>query len=145
MLYPSLPDNVQFERPEKPPSRFPHSMVITLTASVTQGESRHFLFVAMIDVSVLYPLLFGVFILALVRKWKRPTLPYPPGPKGYPILGNVLDLNMSVPLWEDITSLTNRYGMLRSRSITVLRLTSERHGCSIPTTLGSGYGCPKQQ
>jgi len=66
----------------------------------------------MIDIFALYPLLFGVFILALVWRQKRSTLPYPPGPKGYPILGNVLDLTMGVPLWEDITSLANRYGML---------------------------------
>ena len=71
----------------------------------------------MIDIFALYPLLFGVLVLALVRKRKKPTLPYPPGPKGYPILGNVLDLTMGVPLWEDITSLANRYGMLRSRSV----------------------------
>ena len=64
----------------------------------------------MIEISVLYPLLFCLLILALVRKWKRPSLPYPPGPKGYPILGNVLDLTMTVPIWEDITSLTNSYG-----------------------------------
>ena len=69
-------------------------------------------FVPMIDISARYPLLFGVFILALVRKWKRPALPYPPGPKGYPILGNMLDLPMSDSLWEDITSLANRYGTL---------------------------------
>ena len=68
--------------------------------------------VAMIDISALYPLLFGAFVLLLVRKRKRPTLPYPPGPNGYPLLGNVLDLTISVPLWEDITSLANRYGML---------------------------------
>ena len=66
----------------------------------------------MIDISLLYPLLFCVLILALVRKWKNPTLPYPPGPKGYPILGNVLDLTTSVPIWEDMTSLANRYGTL---------------------------------
>ena len=71
----------------------------------------------MIDISVLYLLLFGVFILALVGKWKRPSSPYPPGPKGYPILGNVLDLTTSVPLWEDITSLATRYGALSSRSV----------------------------
>ena len=79
----------------------------------------------MIDISVLYPLLFGVFILAIIRKWKRPSLPYPPGPKGYPILGNALDLTTTVPIWEDITSLANSYGMLsshfvRDRSETVL-------------------------
>jgi len=64
----------------------------------------------MIDISVLYPLLFGVLILTLLRKWKRPSSPYPPGPKGYPILGNVLDLTTNVPLWEDVTSLANRHG-----------------------------------
>ena len=71
----------------------------------------------MIDISVLYPLLFCAFILALVRKWKKSSLLYPPGPKGYPILGNALDLTASVPMWEDITSLTNRHGMFRGRSI----------------------------
>jgi hypothetical protein len=72
----------------------------------------------MIDISVLYyPLPFAVFILVLVRRWKRPALQYPPGPKGYPILGNVLDLTMSVPFWEDITSLASRYGTPRSRSV----------------------------
>jgi len=65
---------------------------------------------AMIEISFLYPLLFGVLILALVWKWKRPSLPYPPGPKGYPILGNALDLNASVPIWEDIASLANHHG-----------------------------------
>jgi len=68
-------------------------------------------------ISVLYPLLFGVFVFVLVRKLKRPSLPYPPGPKGYPILGNVLDLTATIPIWEDITSLANRYGTLPSRSV----------------------------
>ena len=65
----------------------------------------------MIDTFTLYPLLFGVVILALVWKRKRSSLPYPPGPKGYPILGNALDLNLSVPIWESLMSLTSRYGM----------------------------------
>ena len=71
----------------------------------------------MIGIFALYPLLFGISILVLVRKRKRSTLPHPPGPKGYPILGNVLDLTKGVPLWEDITSLANRYCTLRSRSV----------------------------
>jgi len=71
----------------------------------------------MIDTSVLYLLLLCVSILVLARRWKRPALPYPPGPKGYPILGNILDLSMSVPIWENITSLSNRHGTLSSRSV----------------------------
>ena len=68
----------------------------------------------MIDSSTLYLPIFGLAVLALVRKWRRPSLPYPPGPKGYPILGNALDLSMSVPIWESLTSLANLYGKLKS-------------------------------
>jgi hypothetical protein len=64
----------------------------------------------MLDVSVLYPLPLCVFVFVLVRKWRKPTSPYPPGPKGYPILGNVLDLPTNVPIWESLTSLANRQG-----------------------------------
>jgi len=64
----------------------------------------------MFDVPVLGLLLFGIAVLAL-RKWKKPTLSYPPGPKGYPILGNVLDLIQDVPIWETLTSLANRHSM----------------------------------
>jgi len=71
----------------------------------------------MIYASVLLPLFLCVFILALARKWKRPALPYPPGPKGYPIFGNVLDLRMSSPIWENITALSNRHGTFQSRSV----------------------------
>ena len=63
--------------------------------------------------SALYLPLFGLVILVIVRKWKRPSLPYPPGPKGYPILGNVLDLSMSVPIWESLASLAKIYGKLK--------------------------------
>ena len=66
----------------------------------------------MIEISVLCPLLFGVLILALARKRKRPSLPYPPGPKGHPIFGNALDLDTSVSIWEDIASLANHHGTL---------------------------------
>jgi len=38
-------------------------------------------------------------------------LPNPPGPKGYPIFGNVLDLPMNAPIWESLTTLANLQGM----------------------------------
>ena len=65
----------------------------------------------MLEVPVLGLLLFCISVLAL-RKWRKPTLSYPPGPKGYPILGNVLDLPQNVPIWKTLTSLTNRHGTL---------------------------------
>lgn len=67
----------------------------------------------MTDLSTLYPLPLGLLLFFLARRWRRPALPRPPGPKGYPIIGNVLDLNLSVPIWESITSLSNRYGTPR--------------------------------
>ena len=61
----------------------------------------------MLDTILLYTLPLCIFILALARKWRKHGLPYPPGPKGYPILGNVLDLPASIPIWESLTSLAN--------------------------------------
>ena len=68
----------------------------------------------MIDSPAFYLPLFGLATLALIRKWKRPSFQYPPGPKGYPILGNILDLSTNVPIWESVTSLSKLYGTLKS-------------------------------
>jgi len=70
----------------------------------------------MLDVTVLGVLLFCISALAF-RKWRKPTSPYPPGPKGYPILGNVLDLPQNVSLWENLASLANRHGTRPSYSV----------------------------
>lgn len=67
--------------------------------------------VTMFDPSVvIYPLLLFILIFVFVGRRKKHTLPYPPGPKGYPILGNVLDLPVSVPIWENFVSLANNHG-----------------------------------
>ena len=71
----------------------------------------------MLDTFVLYALLLCVGILSLARKWKKPARPYPPGPKGYPILGNVLDLPMGVPVWESFMSLADNYSALQRRFV----------------------------
>ena len=67
----------------------------------------------MLAVSVLCSLPLCAFILVLVRRSKKFALPYPPGPKGYPILGNVLDLPANIPIWEGLSSLAERQGTLR--------------------------------
>ena len=72
----------------------------------------------MFDASVIiYPLLLSIPILVLARRRKRPTLPYPPGPKGLPILGNVLDLPKGVPIWDNLQSLANDHGMPQRRVV----------------------------
>jgi len=50
--------------------------------------------------------------LALAWKWqnnrKRP--PYPPGPKGYPLIGNILDLPQDIPVWQMFVALAQKSG-----------------------------------
>ena len=75
--------------------------------------------VAMLNASVLYPLVLCTPIVILALKQKKPAVPYPPGPKGYPILGNVLDLPTSVPIWESFTSLANTHCTLCHRCFLV--------------------------
>jgi hypothetical protein len=45
-----------------------------------------------------------------LRKRSKRALPYPPGPKEYPLIGNVLDFPFGRPLWEGLTDLAKRYG-----------------------------------
>ncbi|KAG0706787.1 cytochrome P450 [Suillus ampliporus] len=61
-------------------------------------------------------LIFSTFLLLLsisirVRRQRRQRggLPLPPGPKGLPILGNVLDLDASAP-WRSYTDWAKKYG-----------------------------------
>lgn len=71
----------------------------------------------MLDLSVLYPLPICVLFIILARRWKKSSLPYPPGPKGYPILGNVLDLPANIPIWESLSSLAKRQSTFGSFSL----------------------------
>ena len=42
------------------------------------------------------------------RKWTSRRLPYPPGPKGYPIIGNILDFPQP-PIWEGLRKLAQEH------------------------------------
>jgi len=50
--------------------------------------------------------------LALAWKWRqnRNKCPYPPGPKGYPLIGNILDVPQDVPVWQAFIPMARKFG-----------------------------------
>jgi len=56
----------------------------------------------------------AAIVFALLRRQRGPRrLPYPPGPKGYPIIGNVLDFPKGT-LWEGFAKMAAEYGERRA-------------------------------
>ena len=69
------------------------------------------------------PLGATVFFVALAR-YLRPRdspnksrLPYPPGPKGLPFIGNLLDLPHDIPLWEGFAQMAETHRTLMALTI----------------------------
>ena len=60
----------------------------------------------------------GVVLLAVVVSFlvytrrRTSALPYPPGPKGYPLIGNAFDIPRDVSLWKAAVSMGERHGIL---------------------------------
>ncbi|KAF9783495.1 cytochrome P450 [Thelephora terrestris] len=60
-------------------------------------------------ISLVLPLLVAFPVWYWVRKRSKNSLPYPPGPKAYPLIGSLLDFPHKVPLWEGLTNLAKRH------------------------------------
>ena len=62
------------------------------------------------------PLLLPAFVALLawywLRKRSKSTLSFPPGPKGYPLIGNMLDFPLGVPLSEGLAGLAKQHGRM---------------------------------
>ena len=63
------------------------------------------------NISLVLPLLIAFPAWYWLRKRSKNTLPYPPGPRAYPLIGSVLGFPLNVPLWEGFSDLAKRYGM----------------------------------
>jgi len=60
--------------------------------------------------STVYVYLFGFFVaLLFIRKKLRVPLPLPPGPRGYPIIGNVYDIPHEYA-WHTYAEWAKKYG-----------------------------------
>ena len=56
------------------------------------------------------PLFFALPAWNWLRKRSKSAIPYPPGPKPYPIIENLLDSPLGVPLWEGLAEMAKQYG-----------------------------------
>lgn len=79
-----------------------------------------------------------------LRRRQKNALPHPPGPKGYPLIGNVLDFPTGVPLWRGLATMAKQYGR-NSHSFPKFPVASptpfnHRYGCPLPQCSGHGHG-----
>jgi len=51
----------------------------------------------------------GIALAVLRRRWAPSRPPYPPGPKGYPVIGNLLDFPKD-PVYEGLAAMAKEHG-----------------------------------
>jgi hypothetical protein len=64
--------------------------------------------------SLVLPVLFVLPAWYLYRNRSKSVLPYPPGPRGYPLIGNIFDFPADVPLWEGLAKMAEQQGIIFS-------------------------------
>ena len=82
-------------------------------------------------------LVIAVCLYLVHRRRRNSRLPYPPGPKGYPMVGNVFDVPQDVPVWKTAMSIGGNYS--EWMNIVGIRWTDigvRRLRCGLPKLLG---------
>ena len=67
---------------------------------------------AKILASLAVPVAVTVSLITLagyIKSRSKSRFPYPPGPKGLPLIGNILDLPRGIPMWEGLTQMAEAY------------------------------------
>ena len=91
--------------------------------------------------------------LALALKWRsnRGRPPYPPGPKGYPLIGNILDLPKDIPVWQAFISLGRKFSkcpfcffFLFFKEHPTEDSVNPRHRRAVPQAPDYGFRCSEQ-
>ena len=78
---------------------------------------------------------------ALVLRWRNDSrLPYPPGPRGYPLIGSVLDIPRDTPIWKAFISIAQKHSTCLTPVGVHIQLKTpvSRHGCAIHEIVLSG-------
>ena len=73
-------------------------------------------------------LVVALLLFLMHRRRRNSRLPYPPGPKGLPVVGNTFDVPQDVPLWKAAMSIGANYSesvvlapLLRCADVGVVR------------------------
>ena len=83
-------------------------------------------------------LVIAASLLLAYRKRRNARLPYPPGPKGYPVIGNVFDIPQDVPLWKAAVPMGKTHSERFAHTVHVCKLTLGilRHRRTLPERIG---------